>query len=73
MNLEQFLKQQKDKNRPTPEALASAHAFAERAADAQGFAPRAREFNEAAYLASLKSTEAARESAKRYCAFRNRN
>ncbi len=70
--VENFLKEQQENNRPTPEQLARARGFAERAATAR-FGPRpGGEFNEAAYLASLKSTESGRESAKRYCETRNR-
>lgn len=73
MNVEKFLKQQKE-NGPTPEQMARARAFAEKAATAR-FGPRkdGRIFNEAGYLASLKTTESARKSAEKYCAFRNRN
>ncbi len=76
--LEKFLKEQKEQkqkeNGATPEELSSARAFAERAATAR-FGPRkdGRVFNEAAYLASLKTTESVRESVRKYCAARNRN
>ncbi len=70
--VEKFLKEQKEKNRPTPEQLARAHAFTERAATAR-FGPRpGGEFNEARFLESLLLTESARESAKTYAEFRNR-
>jgi hypothetical protein len=55
---EKILKQGKEAG-ATPDQVASAIAWAERAADAKGF--------------DSWVTEATRESVRKYCAFRNRN